>query len=149
MTTLVPLALLTRTAGFRLAWGVAAAITVLAEVLPSPHMTPFVHYGLYGPAKLLCFFVLGLLTPLAFRRMNGEITFALLSAALIEGLQTLIGNGHHFHIYELIAKWTVIVIGFTYGLDAFIRGTVRLGRFRITLAHRGPDDVVHIGSMPE
>ena len=121
----------------KLLWMILAAVTVVSETIPTPHVGPWFFYGLYGPSKLLCFLALGFLTPLAFAllgNLNRAIVFALSSAIVMEALQLLIGNGHRFHWYELFAKLLVIFFGFAFGLDArsdheFILGPVRIALF--------------------
>jgi hypothetical protein len=123
----------------RVVWFGLAATTVVSEVVRLPVMSPFVHYGLYGPGKMLCFFMLGYLTPLTFGRFNNlnrGILFAALSAALVEVLQGLIGNGHSFHVYELVFKLGIILFGFMMGLDARFEGEVGVGSFRVNLVKK-------------
>jgi hypothetical protein len=117
-------------------WIALAAVTVVSEVTPVPAMHPVLHYGLYTPAKLVLFFVLGYLAPLAFARfnvLNRGIAFAFVSAAAIEILQGIVGHGHSFHSYELLLKWIVIALGFMFGLDARCEGTLDLGPLHLTL----------------
>ena len=54
----------------RALWFALAAVTVVSEVVPSPHTKPLFFYGLYSPAKLICFLALGFLTPLVSRAVN-------------------------------------------------------------------------------
>ena len=120
----------------RTLWLVLAGVTVLSEIMPNPQFRPLLFYGLYSPSKLLCFLVMGFLTPLAFSRLNDlnrGIGFATLSAAMIEVLQGMIGNGHSFHWYELLAKLLVILVGFMFGLDARFERRLSLGAFQVTL----------------
>jgi hypothetical protein len=117
-------------------WFAFAAITVVSEVTPVPAMPAWLHYGVYTPAKLFLFFIVGYLVPLAFARfnvLNRGIAFAFVSAAAIEILQGIIGNGHSFHSYELLLKWIVIALGFMFGLDARCEGTLDLGPLHLTL----------------
>jgi hypothetical protein len=122
-------------ASTRTFWMMLAAIAVVSETIPTPHVGPLFFYGLYGPAKVICFLALGFLTPLAFAllsSLNRGIGFALLSTTIIEALQGLIGNGHRFHWYELLVKLVVIFIGFAFGLEArsekeIIWGSLRIG----------------------
>ncbi|HEY1806212.1 MAG TPA: hypothetical protein VGG45_17190 [Terracidiphilus sp.] len=117
-------------------WVVLAGITIVSEIIPTPNVRPLFFYGLYGPAKVICFLVLGFLTPLAFGLLNGlnrGIGFAALSAAIIEALQGLIGNGHRFHWYELLVKLGVILMGFAFGLDARSDREIAIGSVRIAL----------------
>lgn len=117
-------------------WLALAATTVVSEVIPTPQLRPLFFYGLYGPAKIVCFLALGFLTPLAHARMsamNRGIAFATLSSAVIECLQVLIGNGHRFHWYEMSIKLIVILFGFMFGLDARLEKSFSLGGFQVTL----------------
>lgn len=126
-------------AATRTLWVVLAGITVVSEIIPTPHVRALLFYGLYGPAKLLCFLAVGFLTPLAFALLNSlnwGIGFAVLSAATIEALQGLIGNGHRFHWYELLAKLGVIIVGFALGLVARSEKEIVLGSVRIGLILR-------------
>jgi len=123
----------------RLAWFALAATTVVSEVMKLPRMSPLMHYGFYGPGKLLCFFMLGYLTPLTFGRFNNlnrGIAFAALSAVAVEVLQGLIGNGHSFHIYELAIKLAIVLFGFMMGLDGRFEGAVSVGPLRVNLVKK-------------
>ena len=120
----------------RFLWFALAAMTVISEVVPIPHMSRLLHYGVYTPCKLICFMMAGFLTPLAFSRINNlnrGIAFAAVSAAAVEVLQGLIGNGHSFHVYELAVKLGIILFGFMMGLDARFEGALSLGILQITL----------------
>jgi len=117
----------------RTVWFGVAGFTILVELIPVPVMPSLIHYGIYGPSKLICFLILGFLTPIAFRRMNRKIGFAFVSALGIEALQAFTGNGHSFHFYELAAKWLAILWGFTVGLDVMAEGEIKIGRFGITI----------------
>jgi hypothetical protein len=120
----------------RALWLTLATVTVVSEIIPTPRLKPLFFYGLYSPAKLICFLALGFLTPLAFERLNAlnrGIAFAALSATLIEVLQGLIGNGHSFHWYELIVKLFIIFGGFSFGLVARFDGAISLGVVEIML----------------
>ena len=124
----------------RVGWFALAATTVVSEVAPVPHMPWFLHYGVYSPGKLLCFLMAGYLTPLAFERINNlnrGIGFAAVSAALVEVLQGLIGNGHSFHVYELVIKLMIILFGFMMGLDARFEGMLSVGALRVRLVAPG------------
>ncbi len=126
----------------RVLWLALAAVTVVSEIIPTPHLKPLFFYGLYSPAKLICFLALGFLTPLAFARLNNlnrGIGFAALSAAIIEVLQGLIGNGHSFHWYELLAKLSFILIGFMIGLDARFERVLSVGALKIPLLSDGAE----------
>ena len=119
----------------RVLWLAVATITIVSEIVPNPQLRAVLFYGLYSPAKLLCFLALGFLTPLAFarhRELNRGIAFAAVSAALIEGLQGLVGNGHSFHWYELVAKLIVILFGFVLGLDARYERDLSIGVFQVS-----------------
>src|ERR1700744_5697120 len=88
-------------------WIALAGTTVISEVVPIPQMNPILHYGVYSPSKLICFLLLGVVTPVAFARLNAlsrGIGFAAACALLVEVLQGIIGSGHSFHLYELAAK---------------------------------------------
>jgi hypothetical protein len=131
-----PLVIEVFTPFFRIGWALAALITLLSEVSPVPVMTPFVHYGLYGPAKGLVFIVLGFLTPLAFIGLNGlnrGIVFAMVSASMIELLQRLIRSGHSFHWYELVLKIACISIGLIISLDVRYHRALSLGPFKVEI----------------
>jgi hypothetical protein len=123
--------------GYTLAlWSALAALTVVSGVVPIPHMTPILHYGIYGPLKMACFLMIGYFTPLAFASfsvLNRGFAFAAASAAAVEILQGFIGNGHSFHVYELTIKWFVIPFGFMFGLDARTEGALDLGFLHIAL----------------
>jgi hypothetical protein len=117
-------------------WIALAATTVISEVVPVPRMNPILHYGVYSPAKLACFLLIGFFTPLAFARLNAlsrGIAFAAICATVVEVLQGLIGNGHSFHFYELAVKLSIILFGFMVGLEARYEGKMTLGILRIIL----------------
>jgi hypothetical protein len=123
-------------------WIALAATTVISEVVPIPHMSPMLHYGVYSPSKLVVFLLIGFFTPLAFARLNvlnRGIAFAAVCATVVEVLQGLIGNGHSFHFYELAVKLTIILLGFMVGLEARYEGTLTLGILRIILIPDGVD----------
>ena len=131
----------------RTLWIALAAAMVISEVVPVPHMSPILHYGMYSPAKLACFLLIGFFTPLAFARLNAlsrGIGFAAVCATVVEVLQGLIGNGHSFHFYELAVKLTIILFGFMVGLEARYKGAMTLGILRIVLipdrVHRSQAD---------
>lgn len=129
----------------RAVWTALACATVASEIIPTPHVNPLLFYGVYTPAKVVCLLALSFLTPLAFSLLNNlnlGIAFAALSATLIELTQGLIGNGHSFRWYELIAKLGIILAGFALGLDARVERVARLGALRIPLT---PDDQPHPG----
>lgn len=118
----------------QIAWAILALTTVISEIAPNPHLPYFLHYWVYSPAKLIAFLALGFLVPLAFARLNNlnwGMALAALSAATIEILQGIIGNGHSFHWYELCAKLTFILVGFMLGLEARYAGRLSLLILRI------------------
>jgi hypothetical protein len=124
------------TRSLRFSWILVAAITVMSEVGRVPVMTPFVHYGLYGPTKALIFLLLGFLTPLAFLSLNAlnrGIVFAAVSTGVIELLQRRIGSGHSFHWYELALKISFILLGTIVALDARYHRSLTVGKFSIEL----------------
>jgi hypothetical protein len=117
-------------------WLCVATSTVLSEVLPAPHIDPWIFYGLYTPGKLLFFVCLSFLTPLAFANfadLNRGIAFAVSSATLIELLQGLLSNGHSFHWYELLIKLVLLLFGFGLGLDARGEQVISFWFVRISL----------------
>jgi hypothetical protein len=123
-------------------WTALAAATVVSEVMPIPHMTAAMHYGVYTPLKLALFFMVGYVTPLAFvrfRYLNRGIAFAAVSATAVEILQGFIGNGHSFHVYELTVKWIAIALGFMFGLDARCEGDLDIGMLHVSLIQDGAD----------
>ncbi len=123
-------------------WMALVASTVISEVIPIPHMNWILHYGVYSVSKLGCFLLIGFFTPLAFARFDAlsrGISFAVVSATVIEVLQGFIGNGHSFHFYELMVKLTFILFGFMVGLEARYTGTFSLGILGIALIPSGVD----------
>jgi hypothetical protein len=130
----------------RALWIALAATTVISEIVPIPHMSPILHYGVYSPAKLVCFLLIGFFTPLAFVRLDAlsrGIAFAAVCATVVELLQRIIGNGHSFHLYELAIKLSIILFGFMVGLEARYEGRMTLGIVRIVLIPDGlnSDDI--------
>jgi hypothetical protein len=120
----------------RALWIALAVTTVISEIVPIPHMSPILHYGVYSPAKLACFLLIGFFTPLAFARLDAlsrGIAFAAGCATVVEVLQGIVGNGHSFHFYELAVKLTIILFGFMLGLEARYEGRMTLGILRINL----------------
>jgi hypothetical protein len=119
---------------FQLAWMAAAAVTVTLEVIPA-HFSPVVFYS-YKTLKILLFLVVGYLTPLSFWRfdkMSFGFGFAAVSAALIELLQGVIGNGHKFSWIELLGKLALIGFGFIVALDARYERAILIGHLRLRL----------------
>jgi len=119
----------------RAVWTIVIVITVVTEVMPIPLMPPLPFYS-YVAVKLICFFALGYLAPLAFWRFNAlnrGILLAAISATAVETLQGLLHHGHSFHWYELVVKLVVILLGFALALDARYEGKVSLGVFHIWL----------------
>lgn len=143
----VGLSLLAFSRALRLIWLVVFALSVASELYAFPLMAPFPFYVIKC-AKLVLFLVLGYLAPLAFWRFNAlnrGVMLAAGSAAFIEGLQGVVGNGHAFHWYELLLKLTLILLGFIAGLEAVHDGAIAIGPLRIPLAgdHLGSS---HLGS---
>jgi hypothetical protein len=118
----------------QVAWAAIVVATIVFEVVPA-HFPPAVFYS-YKLMKCVLFLALGYLTPLTFWRfdsLNFGLLLAGLSAASVELLQGIIGNGHSFSWIELVAKLAIILFGFVLALDARYEREVRLGRFRVRL----------------
>src|ERR1017187_3341637 len=120
--------------GCRLLWLGIVLTTVVLEVMPA-HFEPTVFYT-YKAAKGVLFIALGYMTPLTFERfnvLNRGLLFAAASAATVEILQGIIGNGHKFSWMELTAKLVVIAFGFVLALDARYERSITVGRFGLRL----------------
>ncbi len=59
---------------------------------------------------------------------------AVVSAMFVEGLQAVIGHGHRFRWYELVAKLLLVLAGFVFALNARFERTIRLGPLTIPLS---------------
>jgi hypothetical protein len=117
-------------------WALTNLLLAIAEVIAIGPM-PVYLYCLYYGAKVFAFLVLGFLSPLAFHRLNGlgfGVLISFTCAGMIEGLQTVIHNGHSFHWYELTGKMLLIILGFALGLERRYERRVSFGRFAIQLA---------------
>jgi hypothetical protein len=71
-------------------------------------------------AKVMLFFLVGFVAPLAFSRLNGlglGLVFSFVSAFLIEVLQGRLRNGHAFHWHELVGKLVLILLGLAIALN--------------------------------
>src|SRR5271170_7148502 len=97
-------------------WVVVLLATVLSEVLPLPPMS-LTLFLTYCATKAVLFVAVGYLTPLAFWRCDhrGFIVVAACSC-VFEILQTFIAHGHAFHLYAMILKVVLILIGFATAL---------------------------------
>jgi hypothetical protein len=120
-------------------WVVMIAFTCISELVPIGPMPPPLFY-LYYAMKVAAFFALGFLAPLAFHRLNGiglGFTFSLLSACLIEVIQSLPHNGHSFHWYELAGKFALISVGFAFALECRYERRISFGPVQISLQTNG------------
>ena len=118
-------------------WLLTNLLLSTAEVMALGPMPVPVFY-LYYVSKVAAFFVLGFLSPLAFQRLNGLGIGVLVSftcAALIEGIQTALHNGHSFHWYELAGKVVLITLGFALALERRYERRMSVGPFAIQLAY--------------
>ncbi len=122
-------------AGARFVWLLIFTITVVSDVYPFPLLPPLVFYTIWG-IKLLLFFLLGYVAPLAFWRFNAlnrGVTLAALSATFVEAVQGIVGHGHSFHWYELIVKLALILLGFGLALEAVYDRKISIGPLKIYL----------------
>ncbi len=123
------------TGGCRGLWTLLASLTILMETMPVPPMATALFYT-YGAAKALLFVALGFGVPLAFSSFNAinrGIIFAVASASIVEALQAVVGRGHSFHWYELLAKLFLLLIGFALALNARYDHLISYWRLRIRL----------------
>jgi hypothetical protein len=119
----------------RLLWLAVVITTIFLEVMPAHFEQPL--FYVYKCTKGVLFIALGYLTPLTFWRfsaLNRGLLFAAASAATVEILQGLIGNGHKFSWLELAAKLGIIAFGFVLALDARYEREIAIGGLRIRLA---------------
>jgi len=119
----------------KLLWAVIVAVTIVNEVIPIPRLTAGAFYSFYA-AKILCFFALGYVTPLAFLRFNAlnrGFFLAATSATFVESLQGFWRHGHSFHWYDLAGKLALILLGFALALDARYEGLISIGPIRLRL----------------
>lgn len=124
------------TRSLRFAWASIVAITITSEVMPVPGMPPMRFY-LYCALKLVAFFMVGCLAPLAFWRFNAlnrGMMLAAVSATFVESMQGLLHHGHSFHWYELLVKLALIFLGFALALDVRYEGGIEFGSVHITLS---------------
>jgi hypothetical protein len=87
-------------------------------------------------AKVMLFFLVGFVAPLAFSRLNGlglGLVFSFVSAFLIEVLQGTLRNGHAFHWHELAGKLVLIVLGFALALNRRYEQRLWLGVVNLKL----------------
>jgi hypothetical protein len=117
-----------------LLWLAIVIATVFLEVMPA-HFEPPVFYT-YKGVKGVLFLALGYLTPLtfwSFNALNRGLLFAGASAASVELLQGLIGNGHRFSWLELVAKLAIIAFGFVLALDTRYEREIAIVGLRLRL----------------
>jgi hypothetical protein len=106
---------------------VIAVMTIALEIVPLRPMSILCFYS-YKAAKGLLFLSLGCITPLAlwrFDSMNKGLVFAAVSATLVETAQRFV-VGHHFSIFELLAKLILLVVGFLVAMNALYERRLRL-----------------------
>jgi hypothetical protein len=119
----------------KLLWALIVTVTIVNELIPIPRWTVATSYLFYA-AKIICFFALGYLAPLAFLRFNAlnrGILLATFSATCVETLQGFWHHGHSFHWYELAGKLALILVGFALALDARYEGMISIGPIRLRL----------------
>jgi hypothetical protein len=105
-------------------WFVLFAITLVSELVPlslafEAQFPPLV-FRCYEAAKLLAFFVLGFLTPIAwwdYKSLGRGALFAIVTTGIVEIGQAFI-PGHRASTLELAVKLVLIFTGFVCGLDA-------------------------------
>lgn len=130
----------------KLFWAVIVGVTLVNEVIPIPRLTVAASYSFYA-AKIICFFALGYVAPMAFLRFNAinrGILLAAFSATCVESLQGVWHHGHSFHWYDLVGKLVLILFGFALGLEARYERVISVGPIRIRLAdnrHIDPTDL--------
>ena len=107
------------TAAWKVFWLGTALLVSLVEIFPfdNLHVRPTLFYS-YEFIKAAAFVGLGFEIPLAFWRFNSlnrGLAISLVSAAVIEGIQTFV-MGHRFELLELLLKGILIMLGFTLGI---------------------------------
>jgi hypothetical protein len=115
------------------AWVLLTLLTISSELVRIPPM-PSVLFDLYYGVKVVFFFSVGFISPLAFYKLNRiglGLVFSFLSALLIEVFQGLLSNGHSFHWYELAGKLALIALGFAIALDRRYERKISLGPVNI------------------
>jgi glycopeptide antibiotics resistance protein len=124
--------------GIRLIWVSLIALACAVELMPMKQMLPYLFIA-YNVLKVTLFFTLGFALPLAFHRLKGiaaGLCVSLVSAVAIESLQSVIHNGHSFHVPELLGKVALICLGFALSLDHRYEGRIPLGVTHISLRAR-------------
>ena len=82
------------------------------------------------------FFLVGLLSPLAFwhfNAVNRGLLLASVSAVSVELLQGYLRHGHSFNWYEVGVKLALIFFGFALAIDARSDGQIGIGPLQIRL----------------
>jgi len=119
----------------KVVWTALVVATVVTELVPISPMAPSEFY-FYNAAKLMCFFAMGYLAPLAFWRFNAltrGLRLATLLAACVECLQGFVHHGHSFHWYELVVKLMLVLFGFAVALEARYERNISVGPIHIYL----------------
>jgi hypothetical protein len=121
----------------RVLWVLLLVGTLVSETAPlslafEAKFPPLIFYG-YEVAKLVAFFGLGFLTPLAwwnYRRLGVAALLAVVITGSVEIGQFLI-PGHRPSTFELLVKLFLLLVGFTKGLDVRSYRILSIGRFDI------------------
>ncbi len=120
--------------GLRVLWVVCLLITLVAELIPMPLISPLPFYSLKA-FKGLSFLCFGFATPLAFWRFDSlgyGILVALVMTVIVEASQAPI-MGHSFSWLEMAAKVVFVFFGFMFGLNARYDRQISLGPWRVSL----------------
>lgn len=118
-------------------WFALLAGTLLSELVPlslefEARFSAF-EFHTYEAAKLVTFFLFGLLTPIAwwrYRSLGMGVLFAVATTAIVEGGQAFI-PGHRASVLELAVKLGLLLAGFIAALDIRKYQELAAGPFRI------------------
>jgi len=126
----------------RSCWFVLLICTLVSELVPLSltfeARFPSIVFHVYGAAKLLCFFLFGFITPLAWWRYNtlgAGALFAVTTTAFVEISQGFI-PGHRTSIFELAVKLILLFTGFAAALEARKFQQLTIGSLSIRFSSR-------------
>ncbi len=123
-------------------WFLLFAGTLVSELVPltlafEARFSPLTFY-FYEVAKLLAFFALGFLTPIAwwhYKSLGRGVLFAIVVTGIVELGQAFI-PGHRTSLLELAVKLGLLFTGFVSGLDVRKYQQLTVGPFCIRFSSR-------------
>jgi hypothetical protein len=131
----------------RSVWLLVLMGTLISELVPlsltfESRFSPIVFHS-YQAAKLIAFWCLGFLTPLAwwhYKRLGIGVLFTVAITATVEIMQSLI-PGHRTSAVELMVKIVLLFTGFVSGLDVRKYQQLTVGPMSIRFTSRHWRDV--------